>query len=525
MRSLELRLNKPPSCGAPEILRQLWRGTLLVGLGISVITLLGTLTDSIHAEVPVSNFVQLFNGRDLSGWKGLVADPKKRAEMSAEELAEAQKTADEQMRSHWKVVDGVLEFDGEGDSICTEKNYADFELYVDWKIMPGGDSGIYLRGIPQVQIWDPEHQSLRKHGADKGSGGLWNNQRNSRFPLVKADKPTGEWNTFYVKMVGDRVTVKLNGKLVVDNVVLENYWERDVPIPTEGPIELQNHGSKLSFRNLVIREITNSNDKKTSTVSTAISPSEGAIQLFDGQTLNGFYTWLQDTKYKDPREVFRVTDGMLHVTGDGYGGIITKKKYRHYHMIFEYRWGEQTWRERKDKARDSGVLIHSTGADGGYNGMWMPSIEVQVIEGGVGDFILVHGADQYGKPVPLSLTSNVSLDRDGEIVWNMCSPPETFNLEKSRRINWYGRDPDWKDALGFRGPSDPDSLVGKWTRLDVRCEDESIKVFVNGIKVNEAFEVYPSEGRLQLQTELAELYVRRWELWPLMQSPIPDSAQ
>jgi len=236
------------------MLRQLWRGALLAGLGILVLTLLGTLTKPTHTEAP-KGFVPLFNGRDLFGWKGLVADPVKRAEMSAGELVELQKTADERMRSHWRVVDGTLEFDGEGDALCTEKDYADFELYVDWKIMPGGDSGIYLRGIPQVQIWDAGHEPLKKHGADKGSGALWNNQHNSRFPLVKADKPIGEWNTFYIKMVGERVTVKLNGKLVVDNVVLENYWEPDKPIPTEGPIELQNHGNTLWFRNLYVREI------------------------------------------------------------------------------------------------------------------------------------------------------------------------------------------------------------------------------------------------------------------------------
>ncbi|MCA9024365.1 MAG: DUF1080 domain-containing protein [Planctomycetaceae bacterium] len=204
---------------------------------------------------PPEGFVSLFNGKDLSGWKGLVGNPKSRAEMSPEDLAAAQEKADDEMRAHWSVVDGELVFDGKGQSLCTAKDYGNFEMYVDWKILEGGDSGIYLRGTPQVQIWDTEYKDYEKHGAHKGSGALWNNQKHERFPLVKADNPVGEWNTFYIKMVGDKVTIKLNGQLVVDNTVLENFWERDKPLYPTGQIELQNHGNTLWFRNLYIREL------------------------------------------------------------------------------------------------------------------------------------------------------------------------------------------------------------------------------------------------------------------------------
>jgi len=196
-------------------------------------------------NVPPEGFKAQFNGKDLTGWKGLVGNPKTRAAMAPEQLAEAQKKADEQMRANWKVVDGVLVFDGKGKSLCTAKDYGDFEMYVDWKILPRGDSGIYLRGSPQVQIWErPE-----------GSGGLYNNKKNPSKPIKNADKPVGQWNTFYIKMVGERVTVKLNGELVVDNVVMENYWERDKPIYPTGQIELQNHGNTLWFKNVYLREI------------------------------------------------------------------------------------------------------------------------------------------------------------------------------------------------------------------------------------------------------------------------------
>ncbi len=168
----------------------------------------------IH-NVPPEGFTALYNGRDLTGWKGLVENPPKRAQMSPQELSEAQAAADEEMEAHWRAIeDGVLYFDGGGQSLCTARDYGDFEMYVDWKIGPEGDSGIYLRGSPQVQIWDPAMWP-------QGSGGLYNNQKNPKNPLVVADNPIGDWSTFYIRMVGERVTVRLNGVLVVDNAVME----------------------------------------------------------------------------------------------------------------------------------------------------------------------------------------------------------------------------------------------------------------------------------------------------------------
>jgi hypothetical protein len=204
-------------------------------------------------NVPPPGFTALFNGKDLTGWKGLVADPPKRAKMAPAQLAEEQKVADEKMRAHWKAVDGVLVFDGKGDSLCTAKDYKNFDLYVDWKIEEKGDSGIYLRGSPQIQIWDPVRYEL---GA-VGSGGLFNNQKpeNIAYPIKVADRPIGQWNTFLIRMIGERVTVHLNGELVVPAVVLENYWERDKPIYPSGQIELQNHGNSLYFKNVYLREL------------------------------------------------------------------------------------------------------------------------------------------------------------------------------------------------------------------------------------------------------------------------------
>lgn len=206
-------------------------------------------------NTPPAGFVALFNGKDLSGWKGLVKSPLdnpfKRAAASTAELAEAQAKANEDMREHWTIDDGVLVFDGKGRSLATEKDYGDFELWVDWKIKPAGDSGIYLRGTPQVQIWDPASPTAK----GIGSGGLYNNKSNPSKPTSVADKPIGEWNTFKITMIGDKVTVKLNDTVVVDNVVLENFWDYKQPLFSTGQIELQNHGNTLYFKNIYLREI------------------------------------------------------------------------------------------------------------------------------------------------------------------------------------------------------------------------------------------------------------------------------
>ena len=215
-------------------------------------------TPAEQDNTPPAGFTALYNGRDLNGWKGLLKspydNPEKRAGLAAAELAKLQAEANQRMQEHWKSQDGVLVFDGKGDSLATARDYADFELWVDWKIMPRGDSGIYLRGTPQVQIWDPYTKPTHA-GSEVGSGGLYNNQKNPSKPLKVADKPIGEWNWFRIIMVGPKVHVFLNDELVANNVTLENYWDRRKPIYSSGQIELQNHGNSLFFKNLYLREI------------------------------------------------------------------------------------------------------------------------------------------------------------------------------------------------------------------------------------------------------------------------------
>ena len=208
------------------------------------------------ADKNEEGFVCLFNGKNLDGWKGLVENPIARSKMSPEKLAEAQKKADETMSKDWIVENEELVYIGNGwDNICTVKNYADFELLVDWRLDPNGkepDAGVYLRGTPQVQIWDIRRTNV---GAEVGSGGLYNNQKNPSKPTSVEDNKLGEWNTFRIVMKGEKVTVWLNGVMVVDNVVLENYWDRKLPVPACDQIEMQAHGCRCYFRNIYVKEL------------------------------------------------------------------------------------------------------------------------------------------------------------------------------------------------------------------------------------------------------------------------------
>jgi hypothetical protein len=204
----------------------------------------GAGADEQKDNTPPPGFTALFNGKDLTNWQGLV-EITQRKKLTADELAKKQEQANKRILPHWTVKDGILIYDGKAESLQTVKDYGGIELYVDWKIGKAGDSGIYLRGNPQVQIWENK----------EGSGGLFNNLKNPSKPLVVADRPVGQWNTFHIVMKGDRVTVKLNGKTVVNDTPLENYFERGKPLPARGPIELQHHGNMLWFKNIYVKEL------------------------------------------------------------------------------------------------------------------------------------------------------------------------------------------------------------------------------------------------------------------------------
>ncbi|GAB3934027.1 DUF1080 domain-containing protein [Larkinella terrae] len=275
----------------------------------------------LQALPPGPGFVALFNGKDLTGWKGLVENPIKRSKMSPDSLALKQQKADEIMRSGWSVKDGLLIFGGHGNNICTEKKYGDFEMFVDWKITEKGDAGIYLRGTPQVQIWDPARVEV---GAQVGSGGLYNNQKFESKPLKKADNPVGEWNTFRIIMKGERVTVYLNGVLVTDNTVLENYWDRNLPIFPSEQLELQAHGTYVAYRNIYIKELPQPKPYQL----TEAEKKDGFELLFDGKD---FSKWTGNTKD------YVAEDGdIVWYNNGGKGNLYTQKEYGDFVFRFEF---------------------------------------------------------------------------------------------------------------------------------------------------------------------------------------------
>ena len=245
------------------------RVRLLIALTIAAVAAAGAWPRA-QASTP-AGFTSLFDGRTLTGWRGRpggggVFSPYVEAKFTPEERAAKQAEWNADRDLHWRVdtAAGEIVSDGKGVHLATEKPYGDFEFHVDWKLtQPGGDSGIYLRDYPQVQIWDPNSAREKKNGADKGSGGLWNNNPDNpgRFPLALADTPIGEWNTMLIKMVGTRVWVTLNGTPVVVGQVLDNFFDRTQPVLPTGSIELQTHGSEVRFRNVYVREMTEKEGK------------------------------------------------------------------------------------------------------------------------------------------------------------------------------------------------------------------------------------------------------------------------
>lgn len=279
---------------------------------------------------PGGGFVSMYNGVDLTGWKGLVEDPIKRSKMDAKTLADKQAKADIQAKQEWKPVNGELHFDAKGyNNLATVKQYGDFEMLVDWKIIDDkkgqGDAGIYLRGSPQVQIWDNARISA---GAQVGSGGLYNNQVYESKPLKVADNKLDEWNTFRIIMKGDRVTVYLNGELVTDNIILENYWDRKLPIFVREQIELQAHGSPVAYRDMYIKELPEVKPFELSDQE----KKDGFKVLFDGTNM---FNWTGNTID------YTIVDGNLAINprpGKGNGGnLYTKEEFSDFIYRFEFK--------------------------------------------------------------------------------------------------------------------------------------------------------------------------------------------
>ncbi|HKS37302.1 MAG TPA: DUF1080 domain-containing protein, partial [Verrucomicrobiae bacterium] len=256
----------------------------------------------------------------------------------------------------------------------------------------------------------------------------------------------------------------------------------------------------------------------------AASPTGEVIQLFNGRNLDGLYTWLVDTKREDPRRVFSVTDGMIRVSGDGLGYLATEKEYHNYHVVVEFKWGKTNWPlgDRIGKARDSGIFLHATGPDGNSHdgkGAFMAAIECNLFQGATGDFLLIRGDAADGSLIAPRLTAETAGERDadGWFTWKKSGQRRT--VERWGRLNWFAKDPQWRDELDFHGPRDVEKPYGEWNRIECVCDDDRIRVVLNGVVVNEAFDVFPSGGRILLQCEGSEIFFRKMELLALDRTP------
>ena len=268
-------------------------------------TLLAVAASALFADSPPAGFTPLFNGKDLAGWHGY--NPHSITKLTGEKKDAMLAKMREEFPQHWSVKDGELFNPGTGAYATTDKEYGDIELVLEYNMAPKGDSGVYLRAVPQVQIWDPTDEKAFKHGAQLGSGALWNNSpgKPGKDPLVLADKPAGEWNTLRVVMVGSRVSVWLNGKQTVDHAILENYYDRKAAIPAKGPICLQTHGAAIRWRNIAVREIAGFEANQI----LASHGKAGFKSIFNGKDFTG---------WAGPVENFEVADGAIRCkTGKG----------------------------------------------------------------------------------------------------------------------------------------------------------------------------------------------------------------
>jgi hypothetical protein len=281
----------------------------------------------LAAQEPPSGFTLLFNNRDLTGWWGEeTKDPRVYMALDPDKFKKKHDESLEDIRKHWRVENGELVNDGHGLYLTTDKYYGDFELLIDYKTVPLADSGIYLRGCPQVQIWDSTEKAKFNMGADKGSGALWNNSAGApgKDPLVKADKSFGEWNHFRIIMVGSRVWVWLNEQQTVNGALMENYYNRKLPVPPTGPIQLQTHGGEIRWRNVFIREIGSDEADKL----LRGSDPAGFESVFNGNDFEGWAGALDN---------YAIKEGAITCLPKKGGNLFTKQEYGDFAVRLEFK--------------------------------------------------------------------------------------------------------------------------------------------------------------------------------------------
>jgi hypothetical protein len=435
--------------------------SLALGFALSA-----AMAPAAQPEVAPAGWTALFNGRDLAGWRGRPHfDPAKEAEGTPEERAKRQAEWDADMAKHWSVKDGVIVSDGHGVFLTTDRDFGDFELTLEWMLPAScADSGIYLRGNPQVQIWDPACERDFKHGCQKGSGGLWNNPADSagKWPLAKADKPIGEWNTTRITMKGDRVTVVLNGTVVVDDAALANYFQKGQPLPARGPIQIQTHGAPMHVRNVFVRDLG------TFDLAAAGWRDLGEADFANVNTNADTWAWTPDG---------------VRCTGQPVGVIRTKEPITDIEMSLE-------WRHLSDGG-NSGVFL------------WAPKESLDSIKpghlppGGIEVQVLDHGyTAKYEKSTGKKATWFTT---DGDV----------FPVGSSKMKPFAPTAP----GGGRSFPKERHSRgTPEWNHYFIRAVNGEVRLWVNGHEVSGGSDCMPATGYLCLESEGAPVEFRRMKI-------------
>ena len=335
--------------------------------------LAGVASAQEPAHVP-DGFRTLFSDDEPASWAaGTDKDPKALAALSNEERASREKRLKRGIAEHWRRIGKVIENDGKGPFLSSAEEFENFELWVDWKIGPNGDSGIYLRGVPQVQIWDPKSVENAAKGAAHGSGGLWNNRGDGKFPCQLADRPIGTWNRMYIRMVGPFVLVRLNDLEVVTNVPLENVYDTARPVPPRGPICFQSHGEVTQFRNIRIRDIPF--DESARLLAEISGGESGYVPLFDGKSLAGWTGAVGE---------YEVVNGAIQCRSKGIGNLFTKDVFDNFVLRFEF---------RLPAGGNSGLAIHAMPTDAipAYD-----AFEIQVLDDSAEKYRDLHDYQYHG---------------------------------------------------------------------------------------------------------------------------------
>ena len=419
---------------------------------MSLLVLCGGLTSLVSADTPPPGFIALFNGKDLAGWWGgtIDEDPQKYLSLSPAEFQKKREASLNDVRQQWRVEQGELVNAGKGLYLTTDENYGDFELLIDYRTVPLADCGIYLRGCPQVQIWDYTDKSKFNLGSDKGSGALWNNSPGApgKDPLVKADKPFGEWNHFRIVMVGSRVWIWLNDQQTVNGATMENYFNRKIPVPAIAPIQLQTHGGEIRWRNLFLHPI---GSEEATKLLRGTDPA-GFQPIFNGKDFAGWAGLLDNVEVKDGAILWRRGEG---------GTIYTKEEYTNFAARLEF---------KLPPGGNNGLAIRYPGSgDAAYAGMCELQVLDEHYEQATGDKIdprQAHGsaygmvAAQRGHQHPTNEWNYEEVTVKGSTIKVELNGTVILDCDLSKVTNFMGNSAHpGKDrvsgSFGFAGHNDP----------------------------------------------------------------------